>query len=270
MNRFLVACAFVAGVSLLAPAPASAQVFTDGFESYAPGTLPNVNGWTDFGGTQFNVVSTTQAHSGTQSIRQSEGTTASGNNGYGSDLFRNFLPAGVTTTGKYSFSYWQFIEPGLDTVAFNFHSTGFITISGTGFQTGLDLRTNSNTGGATGPGSTILAVQQVGASNLIFGSTAQIYGSWVQHSLDIDLDNNLYTYKYNGNLVVGGQPWDRDLTDGVSLGGFNFWVQVGNANNITNFVYYDDFSLTAVPEPSSMLLAPLGIAGWKLLRRRKK
>ncbi len=268
MKRFLVTCAIVAGIFLCVPASASAQVFTDGFESYALGTLPAVNGWTDFGGTQPNVVSSTQAHSGTKSIRQSEGASGA-NNGYGSDLFRNFLPAGVTTTGKFRFTYWQFVETGLDTVAFNYHSTGHIDISGTGFQTGLDLRTNSNAGGAAGPGNNILAVQQVGVSNLIFGSTAQIYGSWVEHLLDIDLDNNIYGYKYNGLAVVAGQPWDRDLTDGVSLGGFNFWVQVGNANNLTNFVYYDDFSLTAVPEPSSMLLAPLGFAAWKLRRRKK-
>jgi len=274
MKSFVWALALCVGVTLLAPSQSSAQVFTDGFEAYPTGTFATVptNGWTDFGGTQPVVISTTQAHSGTKSMRLAEGANAGNpvSPGYGSDIFRNFLPAGTTTSGKYVFSYWQFVETGVDTMAFNFHSTGFINaVTGAGFQTGLDLRTASDPAGALQGGNGILAVQQVGTSNIIFGSATQIFGAWAQHNLFIDLDNNTYNYTYNGSPVVTGLQWDRDTSDGVSLGGFDFWMQFNNTNNTTNFVYYDDFSLTAVPEPTSMLLAPMGgLLFWKLRRRK--
>src|SRR5437764_258625 len=83
-----------------------------GIESYPVGTFANPaqNGWTDFGGTQPVTISTTQAHSGTNSMRLAEGAGGA-NGGYGSDVYRNFIPSGVITSGTVNFSYWQFIEP---------------------------------------------------------------------------------------------------------------------------------------------------------------
>jgi hypothetical protein len=84
----------------------------------------------------------------------------------------------------------------------------------------------------------------------------------------VNLATNTYNFSYNGNQIVTGLQWDRTPGDGVSFGGLDFWMQLGNANAVNEFVYYDDFSLVAVPEPSSLLLAPIGFAFFKLRRRR--
>lgn len=260
MNRFFVACAFIAGVTVLAPTSASAQVFTDGFESYASGSvLPPQGGWSDFGGTEAINVSSTQARTGANSMRLREGVSGA-NQGYGSDIFRNF--GGLITTGTVNFSYWQFVEAGVDTIAFNYVSTGAMP---TTFQTGLDIRTVADGTGALAGGTTVLAVQ----GNTIVGSTPQVFGAWTQHSLSVNLDANTFNYTYNNLPVVTGAVWDAAAP--VSFGGINFWMQFNNTNVTQDFVYYDDFSLTvvAVPEPSSMLLGAVGIAGWRLVRRRK-
>ncbi len=259
MKRFLVTCAIVAGIFLCVPASASAQVFTDNFDSYVTGSvLPPQGGWSDFGGTQPITVSSTQAFSGPNSMRLQEGTGGA-NQGYGSDIFRNF--GGLITSGTVTFSYRQFVEPTVDTIAFNYISTGAMP---TTFATGLDIRTVADGTGALAGGTTVLAVQ--GA--MIVGSAPQVFGAWAAHNLVVNLNANTFSYSYNGSPVAAG-VWDA--TAPVSFGGINFWMQFNNPNNLQDFVYYDDFSLSVVPvpEPSSMLLAPLGFAAWKLRRRKK-
>ena len=69
-TRFGVAVA----VGLVVSGQASAQIFSDGFESYAAGSNINMQGgWTDFGGALITSVSSTQAHSGANSMRLEEG-----------------------------------------------------------------------------------------------------------------------------------------------------------------------------------------------------
>lgn len=271
MKRFVAACALVVGISLVSSAPVSAQAFTEGFETYPVGLFvpPTVNGWTDFGGSQPINISTTQAFAGTKSMRLSEGTDTIGGQttGYGSDVYRDFLPTGVVSGGKYQFSWRQFTETGVDSIGFMYISTGRVGLGN--FATGLDLRSSAAaTGNAAG--TNMLVVQDVGATPTLFGTAPQVFGAWSFFDVFIDLDNNMYNLSYNGSPVVTGLQWDRNPGDGVTLGGFDFWMQIGNADAVNKFVYYDNFSLVAVPEPSSMLLAPIGLAGWKLLRRRKK
>lgn len=267
MKRFVMPCLVVATMAWAVPQASAQIIFSDGFESYAAGTLPPQGGWTDFGGSQPITVSTTQAHTGANSMRLSEGTDTLGgtSSGYGSDVFRNFLPSGVVNSGMVNLSWWQFVEPQVDSVAFMYISTGRMP---TTFQTGLDLRTD--TVGASGVGVGQLVVQDVGGTTptLIAAPQTIISGAWVQHSITIDFVANLYSYNYNGATVVANAMWDTTPGDGVSLGGIDFWMQLGNANAVNNFVYYDDFSLVTVPEPSSLLLAPIGLAFWKLRRRK--
>lgn len=251
----------------LAMASTSFAQLNDGFESYAVGTLPPQGGWTDFGGSQPVTVSTVQAHSGTKSMRLSEGTDTGGGTttGYGSDVYKNFLPAGTISTGQYTFSYWQYIEPTVDSIAFMYISSGRMP---TVFGTGLDLRSNSaNTGNAAG--SSMLVVQDIGGvPTLVAAPAAIVTGRWAQHSMSIDLSANTYSYSYDGTTMVAAGQWDTTPGDGVTLGGFDFWMQLGNANGINNFVYYDDFLLTQVPAPSSMALVLL--SGTMLSRRRRR
>ena len=256
----------ILALAILANAHLAHGQFTDDFESYAGGVLPPQGGWTDFGGTVPIRVSTTQARSGTKSMRLSEGTGTIGGTttGYGSDIYKNFANAGVLTTGTYNFSYWQFIETGVDSVAFMYISTGALP---TTFQTGLDLR--ADTWGGSGVGVGMLVAQDIaGTPTLIAPPQTLVIGRWVEHSMTIDLAANTYSYSYDGVNVVPSSQWDTTPGDGISLGGLNFWMQLGNANNQNQFVYYDDFSMTLVPEPTSAIMGLLTCLGLAAFRRR--
>jgi hypothetical protein len=268
MLRQLVSALAVGAALCGLASPASAQlIFSDGFESYPGGTLPPQGGWTDFGGSQPIVVSTTQAHSGTNSMRLSEGTDTIGGttSGYGSDIFRNFLPTGTITSGTVNFAFWQFIEPAVDSVAFVYISTGRMPDT---FQTGLDLR--GDTINSIGFGNSLLVVQDVAGQPTAFGLRPIVTGRWVEYNMTINLSANTYTFSYDGVAATAG-TWDTTPGDGVSLGGMDVWMQNGNANAVNNFVYYDDFTMTVVPvpEPSAVLLTPFGLGLWAYRRRRR-
>jgi hypothetical protein len=256
----------ILALAILANGSLAHGQFTDGFESYPVGNLPPQGGWTDFGGTQPIRVSTAQAHSGTKSMQLSEGTGTLGgtSTGYGSDIYKNFANAGVLTTGTYNLSYWQFVETGVDSVAFMYISTGRMP---TTFQTGLDLR--ADTWGGSGVGVGMLVVQDVGGqATLVAPPQNLVLGRWVEHSMTVNLNANTYSYSYDGITVVPNGQWDTTPGDGVSLGGLNFWMQLGNANAQNQSVYYDDFALTLVPEPASAITGLLACLGLAAFRRR--
>lgn len=253
----------VVAAMLAAPAPVSAQPFNDGFESYPVGSFTSQGGWEDFGGFILPSVSTLQAHSGTKSLRLSEGTGSG--NGYGADVWRNFSASPII--GKVlNFSYWQFIEGSVDTIAFMYISTG--SMPGT-FQTGLDLRAGATSAGNVfGP--SMLVVQDIaGNPTLMAAPVAKVTGRWVEYNMTIDLVANTYNLLYDGASIVSGLQWDTTPGDGVTFGGIDFWNQLGNANGINDAVFYDDFRLVEVPEPSALMLAPLGLLLLKLRRRRQ-
>lgn len=243
--------------------PAQANWF-DGFESYALGNLPPQGGWTDFGGTQPIVVSNTQAHSGTQSMRLSEGTgVVGGSGGYGSDVYLN-IPGSVFNSGQHTLSYWQYVDPGVDSVSFMYISTGSMPNN---FQTGLDLRMDLPN--FYGFGSSLLIVQDIGGQpTLVANPVPAVTGRWVEHRMDVDLTANLYNYTFDGVTRVSNAQWDTTPGDGVNLGGINFWMQLGNTDGVNRFVYFDDFSLVTIPEPTIGLLMVLVGVACSALRRR--
>ncbi|MBC8107504.1 MAG: PEP-CTERM sorting domain-containing protein [Anaerolineae bacterium] len=251
--------------------PAFGQI-NDGFETYPAGNLPPQGGWIDFGGSQPITVSTVQAHSGTKSMRLSEGTDTQGGTttGYGSDVYKNFLPAGGYTNLTHSavqFSYWQYIDPGVDSVMFNYISTGRMPAT---FQTGLDLRADAPNQYTFG--SSMLAVQDLGtppAPTLAGNPRPLVFGRWAQHVVSVNLTANTYNYSYDGFQMVTAGQWDTTPGDGISIAGINFWNQLRNTNAINDFVYYDDFATvaTAVPEPASIAL--LGFGALAAARRRR-
>ncbi len=253
----------VLATSFLSFAGSAFAQINDGFESYAPGTLPPQGGWIDFGGTQPVTVSTTQAHSGTKSMRLSEGTDAV-SPGYGSDVYKNFLPAGGYTSGTVTFSFWQFIEPTVDSEIFMYISNGRMPAT---FETGLDLRADA--ANADTFGSSMLVVQdETGGPTLQAAPVPLVKGRWVQHSMTVNLTTDRYNYSYDGVQLVTGAEWDKNPTPGTTgstIGGIDFWMQRGNADGVNAFVYYDDF-LTVVPEPTTALASVLGLT---LVRRRR-
>jgi hypothetical protein len=257
----------VAGI-LACAVPAFGQII-DGFESGTVGTPPA--GWTDFGGAAPFVVSDTRAHTGTKSMRLSEGTdTQSGTTtGYGADVWKNFLPAGGYTSGTVIFSYWQFIDPGVDSTAFMYISTGRMP---TTFETGLDLRADG--GGQGGFGANMMLVAQtVGTTPTLQAAPVPLVKNrWVEHSMTVNLDTDRYSYSYDGVVLVNNLEWDRNPSPsgaGAALSGINFWMQLGNANGVNEFVYYDDFN-TVIPEPATASIALLGACALVATRKRRR
>lgn len=252
----------VVGMAVVSSAPATAQViFSDGFESYASGSnLDGQGGWVNFGSSTLTTVSSTQAQSGINSMRLEEGPNPP--DGYGSDVYRNFGP--LITSGIVNFSFAQFVETGVDTAGNLFVSTQAMP---TTFQPGVWIMTASGPGGTPAAGTNVIVTR--GATDAPLGTVPQVFGAWANHSLTVNLDANTFDYTYNGSPVVTGGVWDTVTTDGVSFGGMNFWMQFGNLNGVNNFMYFDNFSLTVVPEPSSMALAGLGLAGATWWRRKK-
>ncbi|MFO1513410.1 MAG: PEP-CTERM sorting domain-containing protein [Verrucomicrobiota bacterium] len=135
------------------------------------------------------------------------------------------------------------------------------------FQTGLDLRAGATTAG-NAFGANMLVVQDISGNPTLMTSQPIVTGRWVEYNMTINLIANKFDMQYDGLNVVSGAQWDTTPGDGVTFGGIDFWMQIGNANGINNAVYYDDFRLVEVPEPSSLVLAPLGLLLLKLRRKQ--
>ena len=87
-----------------------------------------------------------------------------------------------------------------------------------------------------------------------------IFGEWVELRVDIDLDADVQTFYYGGEML-----YSKSWTEGVSGGGaLNIGALDLFANGATS-IYYDDLSL--VPAPGSFLLLTLGLAMGSRRRR---
>lgn len=250
----------LAGLAVLSIAPSALAQWSDGFEAYAVGTLPPQGGWTDFGGTQPIAVSTTQAHTGTKSMRLREGTAA--NTGYGSDIFIN-PPGTILSTGEWTLSWWHYSTGDCDD--FMFVSTG--AMPGT-FNEGLFIYYDVANRFIANTPPVLMAVQ--GAN--IIGTGTLVQNVWAEHRIEINLYDNKMDYFFNGAQIVNDAAWDATLGPGpgATLGGFNFWKQfqpAAGANATQDFTFYDDFNLALVPAPGSAAL--LGLGGLLMARRRR-
>lgn len=244
-----------------------AAIWTDNFDSYAAGNFTSLSGgWTEFAGAAEPVaISTDVAHSGNHSLKLIEGPSSG--NGYGSDVFVNFPT--LLTSGQYQFRFWQFVETGFDSTSDLFITEGLLPGA---FDTGLDIATDG--GNIFGGGQAIIPWQYTTTAAFIPPTTtlaAIQFGQWAEHVVNINLDADTFSYTYNGATVVANAPWNITAA-APALAGMNIWVgnEVGsNADNVVQAIYYDDFSLTAVPEPSAGLLVAIGCAAVGMRRRKR-
>lgn len=235
---------------------ATAQ-WTDDFESYSVGDINGQSLWVDFGGTLTSDVSTDQARSGSNSLKLTLNPVDPNPidlPGYGSDVYLDF--AEPISSGVWELSYWMYLPSEFNGVAYSFFSEGAV---GEGdFNFGMQLLADAD------PRSDIFSYFD-GENAPI---TDLVKDQWVEVSAKIDFDTNQLELSYNGALFVSG-PWDpdsgADATAGTSLAGMDLWVEAGTVGS----VYYDDFSLTQVPEPSSTSLFLLGLSGMLLRSRRR-
>lgn len=229
-----------------------AFALTDSFESYAVGDIDGQGAWVDFGGTLPSLVSTDQARTGSQSLKQTINSAEF--DGYGSDLFQN-LPS-VKDSGVWNLSYWVYTPSDFKGASILHLAENLIVDFNIDF--GLQLVADGSDGFNEFLGS------QDGENAQM--TTPLLRDQWVEVTAAIDLDNNTVNAFYGGNQVYSGS-WDPDSTgasDVPTLGGFDMWVQ---GTDGSGSIYYDDFSL--VPEPSSIALLLLGlVSGLGFLRRK--
>jgi hypothetical protein len=209
---------------------ASASVFTEDFEAYAPGSaMHGQGGWKgwDNSAAAGAPASSMYAYSGTNSV-EIIGSA---------DLVHEFDQAG----GQWEFSAMQYIPDGT-------HGTTYFLLlntynDGGPYDWSVQLAYNLDTGIVT--------------SDFGGGATAPIvHGQWVELKFLIDLDNNTVDEYYNGALLSTHQ-WDDNVHG--TLGCVDLY-----GNNASS-VYYDD--VRVVPEPATLSLLCLG--GLALIRRRR-
>jgi len=220
--------------SVLAAAGVNAAV-TDDFESYAVGSnIHGQGGWKGWDNTASAgaTISDAFAASGTKSVNITGG----------SDLVREFV--GVTS-GVWSLTVKQFIPS---------------TSSGTSY---FILMNKYKDLGAAADYNWSAQIQHNMASGYLTNdltgvSAALVKNAWVDYRFDIDLDQGRVSEYYN-NQLLGTRLWQD--------GGVNALAAIDLYANNAGPIYYDNFSLTQVPEPTTAALLGLGLAAF-LFRRR--
>lgn len=238
MKMLRTASQLIAVAALCATPPVAwGAPFFEGFEGYAAGSgLHGQGGWAGWDNTASAgaPVSTAFAFAGTQSA-QIIGT---------SDLTHVFSDF---TSGMVEFSARQYVPSS---------------------STGASFLILLNTYNAGGPYAWSSQIQADMAQNKIISdngggaSLPLIKDQWVEYRLLIDLTANSVSEFYNGSLLSTHAWYDNtDPNAAARLQGIDLY------GNGAGPVYYDNISITAVPEPGSLTLLAMGSAAW-LLRRR--
>ncbi len=209
MKRLLlVVCTLTLGALL----PAAAQAdWMDDFEGYAPGTnLHGIGGWigwlNDPAATAY--VSDAFAHGGSNSVLIQ--TT--------SDLVQRY---GGYSAGPWTYTAWMYI-PG------NFTGQTYFIMLNT-------YPTNNNNNWSV---QVYFQNGQVVNTGLTGGSLPWLLDQWVELRLEIDLDNDLQTFYYGGNVLYTAS-WTGEQVAGGALN----IAAVDLYANGASPVYYDDMSL---------------------------
>jgi hypothetical protein len=202
--QFLVLIFMIVGICTVA----SASVFTENFESYAPGSsLHGQGGWKGWDNTATSGAPASNSHavSGTNSVEII--STA--------DLVHQFDLKG----GKWEFTVMQYIPSGTT------GTTYFILLNtySDGGTKDWSVQTQFN--------------MDTGAISYWHGGSAQIlYDRWIELKYVIDLDNNTVDKYYNGEFVV------TDTWDDNNHGTLQAIDLYGNS---ASSVYYDDIKIAA-------------------------
>jgi len=231
MKRLAAVVAMVAAAGL--PAISNADWWED-FDSYESGSgMHGQGGWKGWDGdpTWDAFVTDEWAHSPPNAV------DIVGD----ADLVHEF--SGYTA-GEWTFTAWQYIPETFS------GSTYFILL-------------NTYVDGGTNNWSTQVRFDSsigMAESEFDYSQLPLIYGEWVELRVEIDLDADVQTFYYGGDML-----YSKSWTEGVSGGGaLNIGAVDLFANGATS-VYYDDLSL--VPVPGSLLLLGLGLAMG--IRRRR-
>lgn len=94
-----------------------------------------------------------------------------------------------------------------------------------------------------------------GAGNQQGATLPLVKDQWVDLRFEINLDANAVTSYYN-NTLIGSMAWQ---SGGINqLQAVDLYPDEGAGTAQVGPIYYDNFQLTAVPEPSSLVLLLVG------------
>ncbi len=239
----------ILAICLLSVGVANAQNF-DNFEDYPAGaTIPAGNDWVGWGGAAAAncLVTAGPAHSGENSLAAvgGAGTDQCFEFGYGQK------------TGAWDFSAMTYVprEGSAGETYFNLMNV-FDQVNGVYQWSNLEMHWMMDPNHAD----TGMVWNQDNAATKL----AIQYDTWVEVSANIDLDNNSLEVFYGGTPLGGALTWTDDPVNGIEV--MDIYPISGDAS----VIYYDDVGLSAVPEPSSIVLLLIGGLFCLLgLRRRK-
>lgn len=228
--------AILIGIAAIAMAPATALAqWSDGFESYGDGQLLyNVGGWTGWDNSSgaAGTATSAQAYTGSRSIVA----------GPSADAIHPF--SAEFTSGQWTLSAWMFLSRN-DHIADTYFIVNNEYNHGGPYSWTIEMQFDTST-------------QRVLDDFRTENAVSIAYDRWAEIRIDFDLDNDLQSTWYDGQLLstgilaYAGGPLEIANIDLFSTGAT---------------CYYDDFNI--VPAPSALALLGLGGIGFAGRRRRR-
>lgn len=233
----------ILGLSVVVAMACAAQAqYSENFDSYAAGgNMHGQGGWKGWGNAAGAgaIVSSSQAKSAPNSVNITGG----------SDLVHEFNFTG----GQWRISIDQYV-PSSGMTGNEFYlifMNQYTDAGGGGGNWSIQTVGNLTTGVFTENGGSDFA----GHSSTL----PIVRGEWANWTLDVDLGANSVQQYYNGAAFGPAHQWQQSGVN--AIGAIDLFA------NGTGPVYYDNLSITQIPEPSVLALIGLGGLAFGLRRR---